>query len=78
MQQQSFLNLGWFLDYDNDIDHCNAYDNEYITKDHGCHHTKFNDGTTVPHLEQEFGPKVKKCCPFHGYQFVDNCEVCLY
>ena len=42
-----------------------------IPKNHGCHNDKFPEKT----LEQIFGSKMPQCCDFHGYAFIDQCDV---
>ena len=57
------------------IDDCKQYDNDLFNENHGCHHTKFQNESAVLPVERLFGHKVKSCCGYHGYQFIDYCEV---
>lgn len=50
------------------VDQCNYYDDECSKL---CHHNHF----PATSMEDMFGPKVTKCCEYHGYIYTDQCDV---
>ena len=43
-----------------------------LNEAHACHHDKFSLQKPLPDI---YGKNVKQCCGFHGYTFINNCEV---
>ena len=66
-------------DYE-EIDHCDVDNTVYdLEQDETCKHSDFKKLTPIDEIKKlGKNENIKQCCSYHGYLYVDRCEVKLY